>query len=177
MAHFSDPWFHIGNIIAFTKGWHPCKRTLHLVSSITCTILSDNLIYLNVSFVCAAFSTILHEHKFYVQYRSNEIKQIKQFDHLKYYKLSTRQKMKWTDGVFIITEGCLEQPPHTTDIYNTRCRKRANCFMKHSTHPVLAPFVPLPSGRRLWSIWSRTTRLRNSYFPTAVRLLNSGCVI
>ena len=62
----------------------------------------------------------------------------------------------------------------TTDIYSSRCRKRASCIMKDPTHPAHALFVPLPSGRRLRSIKSRTTRLRNSFFPEAVRLLNSG---
>ena len=62
----------------------------------------------------------------------------------------------------------------TTDIYSSRCRKRASCIMKDPTHPAHALFVPLPSGRRLRSIKSRTTRLRNSFFPQAVRLLNSG---
>ncbi|KAI3377232.1 hypothetical protein L3Q82_009144 [Scortum barcoo] len=46
--------------------------------------------------------------------------------------------------------------------------------MKDPTHTAHALFVPLPSGRRLRSIKSRTTRLRNSFFPEAVRLLNSG---
>ncbi|KAI3375717.1 hypothetical protein L3Q82_004025 [Scortum barcoo] len=62
----------------------------------------------------------------------------------------------------------------TTDIYTSRCRKRASCIMKDPTHAAHALFVPLPSGRRLQSIKSRTTRLRNSFFPEAVRLLNSG---
>ncbi|KAI3365727.1 hypothetical protein L3Q82_000688 [Scortum barcoo] len=62
----------------------------------------------------------------------------------------------------------------TTDIYTSRCRKRASCITKDPTHTAQALFVPLPSGRRLRSIKSRTTRLRNSFFPEAVRLLNSG---
>ncbi|KAI3355733.1 hypothetical protein L3Q82_004320 [Scortum barcoo] len=64
--------------------------------------------------------------------------------------------------------------PTTTDIYTSRCRKRASCIMKDPTHTAHELFVPLPSGRRLRSIKSRTTRLRNSFFPEAVRLLNSG---
>ncbi|KAI3360227.1 hypothetical protein L3Q82_014547 [Scortum barcoo] len=58
--------------------------------------------------------------------------------------------------------------PTTTDIYTSRCRKRASCIMKDPTHTAHALFVPLPSGRRLRSIKSsRTTRLRNSFFPEA----------
>ncbi|KAI3352912.1 hypothetical protein L3Q82_019485 [Scortum barcoo] len=57
--------------------------------------------------------------------------------------------------------------PTTMDIYTSRCRKRASCIMKDPTHTAHALFVPLPSGRRLRSIKSRTTRLRNSFFPDA----------
>ncbi|KAI4885188.1 hypothetical protein NFI96_009362, partial [Prochilodus magdalenae] len=39
--------------------------------------------------------------------------------------------------------------PTTTDIYTSRCRKRATCIMKDPTHPAHSLFVPLPSGRRL----------------------------
>ncbi|TKS65262.1 putative RNA-directed DNA polymerase from transposon X-element [Collichthys lucidus] len=70
------------------------------------------------------------------------------------------------------TVGC--SLPTTTDTYTSRCRKRASCIMKDPTHPAHALFAPLPSGRRLQSIKSRTTRLRNSFFPETVRLLNSG---
>ncbi|KAI3365925.1 hypothetical protein L3Q82_009696 [Scortum barcoo] len=70
------------------------------------------------------------------------------------------------------TVGC--SLPTTTDIYTSRCRKRASCIMKDPTHTAHELFVPLPSGRRLRSIKSRTTRLRNSFFLEAVRLLNSG---
>ncbi|KAI3365764.1 hypothetical protein L3Q82_000708 [Scortum barcoo] len=64
------------------------------------------------------------------------------------------------------TVGC--SLPTTTDIYTSRCRKRASCIMKDPTHTAHALFVPLPSGRRLRSIKSRTTRLRNSFFPEAL---------
>ncbi|KAI4874406.1 hypothetical protein NFI96_007553, partial [Prochilodus magdalenae] len=57
--------------------------------------------------------------------------------------------------------------PTTMDIYTTSCRKRANCIMKDPTHPAHSLFVPLPSGRRLWSINCKTNRLRNSSIPEA----------
>ncbi|KAI4877369.1 hypothetical protein NFI96_009196, partial [Prochilodus magdalenae] len=57
--------------------------------------------------------------------------------------------------------------PTTTDIYTSRCRKRATCIMKDPTHPVHSLFVPLPSGRRLRSIKCKTNRLRNSFTPEA----------
>ncbi|KAI3376216.1 hypothetical protein L3Q82_016730 [Scortum barcoo] len=43
------------------------------------------------------------------------------------------------------TVGC--SLPTTTDIYTSRCRKRASCIMKDPTHAAHALFVPLPSGR------------------------------
>ncbi|KAI4898399.1 hypothetical protein NFI96_002300 [Prochilodus magdalenae] len=58
--------------------------------------------------------------------------------------------------------------PTTTDIYTSRCRKRATCIMKDPTHPAHSLFVPLPSGRRLRSVKCRTNRLRNSFIPEAV---------
>ncbi|KAI4872504.1 hypothetical protein NFI96_028426, partial [Prochilodus magdalenae] len=57
--------------------------------------------------------------------------------------------------------------PTTTDIYTSRCRKRATCIMKDPTHPAHSLFVPLPSGRRLRSIKCKTNRLRNSFIPEA----------
>ncbi len=62
--------------------------------------------------------------------------------------------------------------PTITDLYTARCRGRALHIMKDSTHPAHGLFQLLPSGRRLRSIRSKTTRLRNSFFPEAVRLLN-----
>ncbi|KAI4896969.1 hypothetical protein NFI96_005599 [Prochilodus magdalenae] len=58
-------------------------------------------------------------------------------------------------------------PTTTTDIYTTRCRKRATCIMRDPTHPAHSLFVPLPSGRRLRSVKCRTNRLRNSFIPEA----------
>ncbi|KAI4871444.1 hypothetical protein NFI96_013072, partial [Prochilodus magdalenae] len=66
--------------------------------------------------------------------------------------------------------------PTTTDIYTSRCRKRATCIMKDPTHPAHSLFVPLPSGRRLRSIKCKTNRLRNSFIPEAERLLNTTYV-
>ncbi|XP_070402432.1 adhesion G protein-coupled receptor D2 isoform X5 [Nothobranchius furzeri] len=44
-----------------------------------------------------------------------------------------------------------------------------------SSHPSNGLFTLLPSGKRYRSLWTKTTRSRNSFFPTAVRLLNSAC--
>ncbi|KAI3364359.1 hypothetical protein L3Q82_011160, partial [Scortum barcoo] len=67
--------------------------------------------------------------------------------------------------------------PTTTDIYTFQMQETGLLHHEgphsHTAHELFV--VPLPSGRRrLRSIKSRTTRLRNSFFPEAVRLLNSG---
>ena len=71
-------------------------------------------------------------------------------------------------------ESCTKNCGTTTDIYTSRCRKRVSCIMKDPTRPAHTLFVPLPSGGRLRSIRSRNTRLGNSFYLEAVRLLNSG---
>ena len=68
------------------------------------------------------------------------------------------------------TIGC--SLPPIGDIYTTRCRERALSILHDPTHPAQELFTPMPSGRRLRSIRARTTRLKNSFFPEAVRLLN-----
>ncbi len=46
-------------------------------------------------------------------------------------------------------------------------------LIKDSSHPSHSLLSLLPSGRRLRSIRSRTSRLRDSFFPQAIRLMNS----
>ncbi len=45
--------------------------------------------------------------------------------------------------------------------------------IKDSSHPSHSLLSLLPSGRRFRSIRSRTSRLRDSFFPQAIRLMNS----
>ncbi|XP_072558692.1 uncharacterized protein [Paramormyrops kingsleyae] len=63
--------------------------------------------------------------------------------------------------------------PAITDIYNTRCLRKTKSILKDPSHPALALFTFLPSGKRLRTIHSRTTRLRNSFYPSAIRLFNN----
>ncbi|XP_062850237.1 uncharacterized protein LOC134312316 [Trichomycterus rosablanca] len=70
------------------------------------------------------------------------------------------------------TIGC--SLPPISDIYTTRCRERATCILRDPTHPAHGLFTPLPSGRRLRCIQVKTSRLKNSFYPDAVRLLNSS---
>lgn len=58
--------------------------------------------------------------------------------------------------------------------YTSRCRERATSTRMDLAQPAPTVFVPLPSGKRLRSIKSRTTSLRNRFWKEAVRLLNSG---
>ncbi|XP_069367947.1 uncharacterized protein [Paralichthys olivaceus] len=59
------------------------------------------------------------------------------------------------------------------DLYTQRCRKKAHRILKDPHHPSNKLFSLLPSGRRYRSIRTKTTRLRDSFIPQAVRLLNS----
>lgn len=58
-------------------------------------------------------------------------------------------------------------------IYNSRCISRARNILKDTTHPGFHLFNLLPSGRRFRSIRARTNRLRDSFFPKAVTILNT----
>ncbi|KAK0134730.1 hypothetical protein N1851_029619 [Merluccius polli] len=64
--------------------------------------------------------------------------------------------------------------PSLSTIYNSRCLSRARNILKDTTHPGFHLFNLLPSGRRFRSIRARTNRLRDSFFPIAVTILNSN---
>ncbi len=63
--------------------------------------------------------------------------------------------------------------PSLQDIYTRRCIRKARRIIKDSSHPSHSLLSLLPSGRRFRSIRSRTSRLRDSFFPQAIRLMNS----
>ncbi len=64
--------------------------------------------------------------------------------------------------------------PSLQDIYHKRCRSRAVKIIKDSNHPGNCLFTLLPSGKRFRSLMAKTERLRRSFFPQAIRLLNSN---
>ncbi len=64
--------------------------------------------------------------------------------------------------------------PSLQHIYLKRCRSRAAKILKDSTHPGNHLFCLLPSGRRFRSMMAKTERLRKSFFPQAIRLLNKN---
>ncbi len=63
--------------------------------------------------------------------------------------------------------------PSLQDIYTWRCTRKARRIIKDSSHPSHSLLSLLPSGRCLRSIRSRTSWLRDSFFPQAIRLMNS----
>ncbi len=63
--------------------------------------------------------------------------------------------------------------PSLQDIYTRRCIRKARRIIKDSSHPSHRLLSLLPSARRLRSIQSRTSRLRNSFSPQAIGLMNS----
>ncbi len=63
--------------------------------------------------------------------------------------------------------------PSLQDIYLKRCKSRAAKIIKDSNHPGNHFFTSLPSGKRFRSMMAKTERLRRSFFPQAIRLLNS----
>ncbi len=63
--------------------------------------------------------------------------------------------------------------PSLQDIYTRRCVRKGRRIIKDSSHPSHRLLSLLPSGRRFRSIRSRTSRLRDSFFPQAIRLMNS----
>ncbi len=63
--------------------------------------------------------------------------------------------------------------PSILDIFLARCSSKTNSIVKDPIHPSHSLFQLLPSGRRYRSIRARSARLLNSFFPQAVRALNS----
>uniref|UniRef100_A0AAQ4RZY3 Reverse transcriptase domain-containing protein n=1 Tax=Gasterosteus aculeatus aculeatus TaxID=481459 RepID=A0AAQ4RZY3_GASAC len=62
--------------------------------------------------------------------------------------------------------------PSLQDFFASRSLKRAKKIVADPSHPRQKLFVPLPSGRRLRSIRTKTSCHTNSFFPSAVGLIN-----
>ncbi|KAK0154530.1 hypothetical protein N1851_003367 [Merluccius polli] len=58
-------------------------------------------------------------------------------------------------------------------VQKKRCLNRARSILRDLSHPAYRLFQLLPSGRRYRCLQTKTSRFRNSFFPTAVSLLNS----
>ena len=61
-------------------------------------------------------------------------------------------------------------------IYESRVLGRSKKIMKDQSHPANHLFELLPSGKRYRSIACKTNRLKNSLYPSAIRLLNDNRV-
>ncbi len=57
--------------------------------------------------------------------------------------------------------------PSLQDIYSTRLTRKALCIAGDPTHPSHSFLSLLPSGRRLWSLQARTSRLKDSFIHQA----------
>ncbi len=66
--------------------------------------------------------------------------------------------------------------PSLQDIYLKRCKSRTAKILKDSNHPGNHIFRLMPSGKRFRSMMAKTERLRRSFFPQAIRLLNTNSV-
>ncbi|XP_061908007.1 uncharacterized protein LOC133653029 [Entelurus aequoreus] len=64
--------------------------------------------------------------------------------------------------------------PSLQDLFSSRTRRRVGRITADSSHPGHTLFSPLPSGRRLRSIQTHTSRHLNSFFPSAIRQMNNN---
>jgi hypothetical protein len=63
--------------------------------------------------------------------------------------------------------------PAIQDLYITRFERKAWKIIKDRSHPSPRRFSQLPHSKQYWSKKSDNNRLFNSFYPQAVRLLNS----
>ena len=66
--------------------------------------------------------------------------------------------------------------PTVSSIFSTRIKRRMKKVMADPSHPACPLLKILPSGRRLRSLKSSTSRFTNSTYPGAIRLLNSDAL-
>ena len=64
--------------------------------------------------------------------------------------------------------------PSLQDLYTSRTLRRAGKIVADPSHPGHKLFETLSSGRRLRSIRTKTSRHENSFFPSAVSLINKA---
>ena len=92
-----------------------------------------------------------------------------------WYGSSTVRDCSALQRVVHSAERCIRAPlPALRDIYTRRVKTRARKIIKDITHPNNGLFKKLKSGRRLRCHKARTERLRKSFFPQAIRFMNSS---
>ncbi len=91
-----------------------------------------------------------------------------------WYSNATNQDCKALQRVRLAERISGSALPSLQDIYLKRCKSRAAKIIKDSNHPGNCLFISLlPSGKRFRSMMAKTERLRRSFYPQAIRLLNS----
>ncbi len=94
--------------------------------------------------------------------------------HTVWYSNATKQDCKALQRVVRLAERISGSALRSLQvIYLKRCRSRAVKIIKDSNHPSNCLFITLPSGKRFRSVMAKTERLRRSFYPQAIRLLNS----
>uniref|UniRef100_A0A3B3QRE8 Reverse transcriptase domain-containing protein n=1 Tax=Paramormyrops kingsleyae TaxID=1676925 RepID=A0A3B3QRE8_9TELE len=92
-----------------------------------------------------------------------------------WYGNSCIQDRKALQSVIRAAERCCRSIlPSLQDIYIKRCWSRAVRTLKDSSHPSNGLFQLLQSGRRFRTIRARTERLKRSFYPQAIRVLNQS---
>ena len=64
--------------------------------------------------------------------------------------------------------------PSLQDLHTSRALRRAGRIVADPSHPGHRLFDTLPSGRRLWSIRTKTSHHMNSFFLSAVGVINKS---
>ena len=64
--------------------------------------------------------------------------------------------------------------PSLEKLYSLRCLRKANSILKDPTHPGHGHFKLLPSGKRYSVYPASTNRLRDSFYPRAIKTLNTA---
>ncbi len=62
--------------------------------------------------------------------------------------------------------------PSLEELFSCRCVKKAKNIIRDPCHPGHTQFELLPSGRRYRALYSRTNRLKDSFYPKAICTLN-----
>ena len=91
-----------------------------------------------------------------------------------WFAAATQQDRKRLQRTVRTAERIIGSPlPSIQELYESRTRKRAGNIIRDPTHPGFTLFSPLPSGRRYRALRTRTNRHHNSFFPSAITILNS----
>ena len=87
--------------------------------------------------------------------------------------LSTKNKNRLQNTVKTCSKIAGINFPTLTHIYSVRVAKKAKSIAADPSHPLSCQFKLLPSGRRYSMPRCRSNRLRNSFIPTAISILNN----